>query len=396
MDHEIAKALRGKKIMGDENGEIRRALLESTIMYADAPEHLEDAGPLAAITDEWELAHAVTLMDKLIKDILNSTEDLFYIRMSLKYKVPCAFATPLGKRFLQRVRDIGRIQAHFPMYSFNPYFNLMDLYAGGLPRWVLPEDGDLTGYVGLFNDRVKRIRESGKGMEFTSWLNRHDRSARKNLASLLEYLRRMFDSYSKLLVLRIDFAYRELYTVPNTEDCITYAEIKQHRERLLRDLRTKLPVHCIGYVWRLEYAVKKGFHLHLMILLDGQRVREDGSYARMIGDHWNDIITEKKGSFWSCNGNKGQYKSVGIGMIRHDDVNKREAMESAATYLVKIDTYMEFVAPGNDRKFGKGTLPKQDGVRRGRPRKAGDNLVEPEQSNDAKGEKLGGTDSATT
>jgi len=317
---------------------------------------------------EFDVVEAGSLIDTCMKDVIGSERDLYYVRPHPMNGVPWAFAKPLGKQLLHRVRDIQRAHALYPLHTFNPYFQMLDRNTSEIGQWKLPEEGNLLNRVERYNEAVRRIRQEGNAKDFRHWLQSHKRRSQDNLASVCEYFRDMFAVYSKILVLRIELDFLEQWRLPGTEDCVTYAEVREYRERFLRDLRRTLPVHYVGYVWKLEYSVLSGFHVHVMILLDGQKARQDVVYAGIIGDHWSNVVTAGKGFSFNCNRDKRAYKRLGIGLVCHNDWVMRGNMEYAASYLIKPDMYIELVMPDGGRTFGKGNAPVQLDNRLGRPR----------------------------
>ena len=125
----------------------------------------------------------------------------------------------------------------------------------------------------------------------------------------------------------------------------------------------------VGYVWKLEYGREKGHHYHMMFFLDGAKVRQDIVIAKLIGEYWNNVITQGKGVYYNCNGNKARYRHCGVGMIHYSEAEKlRSLKEMAAIYLTKADRYVSACMPGNNRTFGKGNSPKVGERSVGRPR----------------------------
>lgn len=53
----------------------------------------------------------------------------------------------------------------------------------------------------------------------------------------------------------------------------------------------KLFDNRVGYVWKLEYGIDKGFHYHMMI--------QDINIAKMIGEYWAAVITHYRGLYYS-------------------------------------------------------------------------------------------------
>lgn len=218
--------------------------------------------------------------------------------------------------------------------------------------------------------------------------NKHfnSRNERERFNSIREFINQCFALCSRPLILRLDFAYRE-YRCPDLKT------VTRHRDKLLRYLReTYNHQHhdaYIGLIWKLEYGPDKGYHLHTLIVLDGSKVQQDVSLARIIGDYWIDHITEGKGLYYNCNAEKHKYPRCGIGMVDHWDSEKRDYLiNNAASYLAKEDKLMQEMIQresehlfrlgqeelakqaANTRCFGKSPLPaRNDGhPLRGRPR----------------------------
>ncbi|HCH8091315.1 TPA: inovirus-type Gp2 protein, partial [Acinetobacter baumannii] len=77
-------------------------------------------------------------------------------------------------------------------------------------------------------------------------------------------IRKLFIKFSKLTVIRIDLSiYR------NFE--ITLELMKTYLSIFLKKLHTpndKIPP-IVGYIWKLEYGIKKGYHYHFIFFMDG-------------------------------------------------------------------------------------------------------------------------------
>ena len=190
-----------------------------------------------------------------------------------------------------------------------------------------------------------------------------------NARSLLKYLHALRDHYSRLLVVRLDLGYHREFRRGAPD--IDPATVKGHWERLYWYLRDSFP-SMVGYVWKLEYGLYKSYHYHLILVFDGNQVREDVTLGKKIGEEWRKNITGGIGSYWNCNARKEDYAKagrLGIGAIRHGDEGLWANLVETALYLVKVDLYVRLDAPGVGRTFGKGLLPapRRDG--RGRPRK---------------------------
>ena len=175
-------------------------------------------------------------------------------------------------------------------------------------------------------------------------------------------IRKLFIKFSKLTVIRIDFSiYRNFQ--------ITLELMKTYLSIFLKKLHTpndKVPP-IVGYIWKLEYGIKKGYHYHFIFFMDGNIYKQDTYFANLLGKLWKKI-TQDKGTYHSCNHNKGAYKKLAIGMLVHDDQEKVDTLFSVVDYITKVDQFIIEKTLTNLRTFGYSTR-KYEKSNAGRPRK---------------------------
>ncbi|MCP2069877.1 YagK/YfjJ domain-containing protein [Pseudomonas laurylsulfatiphila] len=281
--------------------------------------------------------------------------------------VTCNSAGTLLKKLVKvHIPDDPQFKA---LYRFEPYvemaieccqeFNLYRIFS--YPDMEASLDV-ATALVMHLNECVDRMRRDVKSKRFLSRLNSYQRSSNKNYKELAEYVEALFERYSRLLVLRIDLSYSK----ENSKT--TQAEATQDRERLFENARSnKMFDDMVGYIWKLEHGREKGFHYHVMLFFDGSKVREDITKAIQIGRYWTNVVTKGRGLYYNCNAAKRLYKSCGIGMVDHADVQMRQGLHKAVVYLTKTDLFMKLQTEG--RGMGKMNRPSPKDPR-GRPRTA--------------------------
>ncbi|MFZ4860392.1 MAG: hypothetical protein ACOYL3_28880 [Desulfuromonadaceae bacterium] len=180
------------------------------------------------------------------------------------------------------------------------------------------------------------------------------------------YFGELFDTYSKLNVIRLDLSYKK-----EIAENITTKEVKQDLNRLLNNRRHNQTVFgdCVGHLCKLEKGEDKGNHLHSMFFFDGHKIENDGYKASQIGKYWVDNITNGNGLHHSCNADKSKYKHVGVGMINHFDTEKRNILTNmVASYFAKEEQQVNSDTSAKERTFFKGIVTKQKS-NAGRPRK---------------------------
>jgi len=308
-------------------------------------------------------------------NIAASSRDLFKLGKQAAKQSPKLESLKASIRAGIRM-DFTRISELFPYGEFNPHFNLFKEQVGVFAPDLLEESKLLSpniheqeeSYVKL-NKFVNAIRQGSKQEGFIKSTQHHIRNSNKNQKSLREFINRLFLHKSKLLVLRVDLAYKRDYGL-GSENPITYEETDRHRKAFINALRNDIcKSSFVGYAWKLEYGLKTTFHYHFLIFLDASLVWRDITIAEHLGKHWENEITGGKGRYWNCNVNKKMYRDCGLGEIPHNDLALRNDLEKAASYLIKADYVIRSAIPSNRRTFGKGAdLPKVKS-NLGRPRK---------------------------
>ncbi|WP_339652177.1 YagK/YfjJ domain-containing protein [Halopseudomonas pelagia] len=223
------------------------------------------------------------------------------------------------------------------------------------------EKGSAEKVASYLNSIVAEARSEAASEGFKKSVASYSRSSNKNYKALIHYVESLFECYSRMLVLRVDFG----YTKDNSS--VGLDVVAEDLNRFLENRRSNgLFKWMVGYVWKLEYARKKGFHYHMVFFFNGAHVREDVVIAKMVGEYWRDVVTRGRGIYHNCNADKARYKRCGIGMMKHDDGEMREGLHDALQYITKSDKYMKLQV--GKRCMGKGEPPKAKDAR-GRPRK---------------------------
>ena len=184
----------------------------------------------------------------------------------------------------------------------------------------------------------------------------------ENKSELRKYSRQISDTYSRILVVRVDLGYlQEFHNRINIEDL--YSDL----DKLVNRIQNKDGIfkHVIGYAWGLEQGGKsKGYHCHLAVIYD--TVNRAGT-ARYWGDKiiklWKDI-TRDYGQGYNCYNRErvaelSAKDKLGIGLIYRRDADQVENFIEAMSYLTehdkRTDQYLR-VKPAGRRVFGKGQL----------------------------------------
>lgn len=331
---------------------------------------LKSDDTIRVITREFDLAQDVRLLVNHARMIVDSNGPLFEyippVRTHYDFRILGEGKFRALMAFMKR--DWDELYALFPSHSFNPYAKIFLDACKAKPKllelamcWPKVTSGERLMLFQQLHAFIQDLRARGRGKEFQRLLHRIARRCRKNYRAGLRYVRRIFDEGSRHLVFRWELGYSSgERIVPG--DSISLAEVRKHMAKLQRYLRETFPM--TGFLWKLEFGMLKGHHFHVLAFMNGHLVQQGLSIDAQIKQQWESIVTEGRGTFYSCK--PGDYDEPGIGMIEYHDERKRDLLEKKVLpYLVKADFWMSY-EPGG-RTFGKGLMPAE-APRQGRPR----------------------------
>jgi len=225
-----------------------------------------------------------------------------------------------------------------------PFINDHDIYS----LWQAPpnrifhvydeETGTLKSAqtaVALKNALTTEICNQVNTKEFkATQYARADRSKKqyKRANKLTKHLR---DRLSKLLVMRIDLCWKALI-----QDDVTFNQMKVYFSQMLKRFHhdKNLP-NIVGYIWKLEFGQKKGYHYHCIFFMDGNKFQSDSHYAEVIGQYWSKL-TSDKGYYFNCHRDKIKYRHLAIGMAHHDDQTFFDNLDQVLLYICKQDQFL--------------------------------------------------------
>lgn len=343
--------------------------------------------PLCEEKDAIDSARSVMAIDTLMKKVTATKSDLFSAKA-----LPAPTNKPLGESLLNYLKliDFDQIRQHFPKHKLAPLVELYERHTLGKNFGVTLREDPFNSTLGhgyddehrrslidRLNAFVSDMRREAKSDQFVNRLKNRSRACRQNYVGLVGLIDKLFVDYSKLLVVRLDVAYRTYsasFNLPLRQP--SFAQVKGHRKLLMAYLKKKWGDDYLGYAWSLEFGIGgTGYHFHLLLLFNGQRLQQGITIGGIIGRYWNQVITRGLGRFHNCNLNTERYRYVGVGVISHDDVIARGDLLKAASYLTKADYYFRLTGIDNDRSFGKSGYKPKDGPKVGRRRKATESLL---------------------
>ena len=229
------------------------------------------------------------------------------------------------------------------------------------------------------NDFIQLIREQMNSKEIKHAIRNRVKNCESNFKTCRRLINGCFNTWGKLLVLRIDFGFKVPQEILNPHNRINDLKnpfhsldnlmiLKKQMERFLNNRRHHKSLSKIkSYILKFEHGIKKGFHVHAIFILNGNKHNKDGFFAKEFTEYWKKL-TDGNGCTYNCHMAKQRYKRIGIGMTHHTDTEKRAVIESCLQYLCKQDQFFMFSSLKGAKTMQMSQLPKRRS-NAGRPRK---------------------------
>ena len=223
---------------------------------------------------------------------------------------------------------------------------------------------DFISYVKIL-DILNHYMQIVKSAAVADRIDNIKRGVRKNTESIMNHFQLLLENRATLLVIRIDLGYQARLRERNRLSHVDLSDVINDRKCFFAGIKKRYP-HWVGYVWKLEFAPKKGFHYHLILYFNGEQLRADGAISLALANLWKDIAGERRGVSFLCNLHKDKYAYPAIGAIHYKDREKIKNFKFIAEYLSKNDLFSSLKAD-KLHTMGKSQIsPEKE--KRGRPR----------------------------
>jgi hypothetical protein len=214
------------------------------------------------------------------------------------------------------------------------------------------------------NNFISLIRKIADDIKIKRKVSLREFNTTRNATSMCGYANALFHNYSRLLVVRVDLA------LDKSSQNSSLQNISKMFKRFLNSLRSNSKFkHLVGYIWKLEYGEKKGYHYHMLLFFNGSQVKDDFKYAQIAGTFWKETITKGEGTFYNCSVDKKKYRNIAIGIINYNDSILRQNLKIVIKYLCKSEQHLMVRLTKKGRTLGRKDLPTITTKRAGRPRR---------------------------
>ena len=177
-------------------------------------------------------------------------------------------------------------------------------------------------------------------------------------SQLHRHVDNLFNRYSKLILLRIDFAYRKHSPEFTQQDIHGLCSDMVQLENWLSGI-----TGIAGYTWVAEYGTEHHYHAHCAIFINAQLRNKAWPVFQEIAEFW-ESVTDNEGYAHRCTPHP-YYKARSEEMTRHDNKTGVDAMKYILSYMAKTAQKPDGV------HFRFSSIPARS--RSGRPRQRPEN-----------------------
>lgn len=355
------------------------------IDYEDLINACDDEHYLYHGKRDFRFSNEVHMLEELAKEIIQSKGDIFKVMEEMYWRIAIycdnqSILTGLKEVLFSDIWNDYEFKREY--LKANPYANIllhaidfckireMDLEKTYV-KDVHGYEWDMDAYRHLsdLNSFIEYIRELGKEQDTRRIIRNYQRNTDNAMKSTNGLIDQLFQRHGRLLVIRVDFGYREEFNESNSLE-VLYEQAKADREHLFENIRSNHTLFgddYLGYIWKLEFGLYKKLHYHFVFFFNGAKVLRDIVKAWYIGEYWKNVITNGRGTYFNCNAKKGDYIYPGIGAIDYDDGVAVDNLKFAMSYLAKPDYTVKMIANDGDRVFGR-SEPDDFSKWPGRPR----------------------------
>lgn len=212
----------------------------------------------------------------------------------------------------------------------------------------------------IMNELAAKIYEKSLSSSYKARSRERKKSSKKRLKSYFDYCYKILGNNSRLLVVNIDFHYKKDFS-----NGISEMEAKRHRDEILEYVKNT--EGYLGYICKLEEGLKKGIHMHLLVMMNGHRRKSSYTLVREWGEYWTSTVTGGIGYYYDCQAGHPMYAWRNVGKVYYANKETIDKLKRAISYLTKPDQFLLVKRNLKGKQLTRGKMPKMK--KTGRPRK---------------------------
>lgn len=296
------------KLTQDDNEELSfqindiDLLRQQSLLLITNPEERDES----YITSDLNDIETVYQCSKFSKTLLEKKSQ-FLIRVCRKSEVHFSIElNDVAHRLIEQINAINRI-GRLSFKTSNPYFTLFFSHFYMTPFLRIKPGRHL--YSSLDVEVIECIAQTlddflvaGTSKEFKARLHNYQKTYKDNRKSLREYVDALFENNIRLLVIRLDLSYHKIEVCrqrnilsSRQDEGFSVSEIIDHRKQFIKMVKDKFDTQLKGFCWKLEHGREKGYHYHVVLFLDANKLCRDVAIAAMLGEMWKKDITNGNG-----------------------------------------------------------------------------------------------------
>lgn len=221
---------------------------------------------------------------------------------------------------------------------------------------LLDNDLELDNYIDQAQF-LESLDQLVKSSVFKKIFKNHISQEQQLAHSLFEYIKDLNKIYAKLMVIRLDLSYGEIYTEDLEPECRVLNDWELFHAHTVHSFKDSF----IGYVAKFEYGTDKGIHIHTLLFFDGSAVRQDVTIAKHLGEHWKNTITQGAGIYFNANTleYKVRMKYCAVGVFKRNDLDFLVGAKEIAKYFAKKDPIVRLAVLGLTQTLRRSSLTLQ-------------------------------------
>lgn len=245
--------------------------MESYLDIESSSMHATDSDTTLIITDDLDIVQIQHRLLSLLKKMLCSETEVLKVTQTEKNN-------RMGYLIKEAISGLTLLESSIS--EFQQLHPTIRLFSSALKFHSMTELSVTNATV--INHVLRQFREEAQSTTHKRQLRNFLRAASKNLKGSLAYVDHLFEHHSRLLVVRVDLSYQKTFIKNQT---ISTEMTRVHRKRLFKRIRAHpLFENCLGYIWKLEYGKRKGFHYHTCFFFDGSKVRGMSCWPGVLGN----------------------------------------------------------------------------------------------------------------
>lgn len=186
--------------------------------------------------------------------------------------------------------------------------------------------------------------------------------ARNQFKSAKQCVDLALEQRSRVLIIRLDLRFAKTQN-PSVD------QVKKDLRTFLRHVGRTDNLNILGYIWKLEFGQRRGFHYHFIFILDSRDHSQEIKIAQQIGQIWEKVIGVE-GTFHNCHFKavNNQYDKLAIGRLHRHEQQKYQYLLELLRYFAKKDQFILHKNIGKERTLGT-SIDRDTKKSMGRPKR---------------------------